>query len=309
MIKKAVITAAGKGTRQYPGTNAVQKELFPVVDVDGIAKPTIQIIAEQALQAGIEEIAIIVQPGEEKQFKAHFQGLSEDEKTAFKNKQWGLAQSDVLYRLQNCITYIHQTTQDGFGHAVYCAHEWVGNEPFMLLLGDHIYITENETSSLKQGLNAFNKTGKTVFAVKQTPAEQLYLFGTAAGDPVDGAPGLFNITQLKEKPTAEFARENLLTAGLQPNHFLAFFGMYFFTPTIFEILGEHIQQNIREKGEIQLTTAQAELCEREGTFAVEIDGERLDMGTPFGYLETQIKLGLHGVFGGVLKKQIFKLIK
>ena len=232
-IKKAVITAAGKGTRQYPATNAVQKELFPVVDVDGITKPTIQVIAEQVFNAGIEEIAIIVQPGEEKQFIAHFQGLSVSGKKSFQNKEWGIRQSELLEKLSRRITYIHQTSQEGFGHAVYCAHKWVGEEPFLLLLGDHIYLSSNQDSCIKQAINGFNLLQKTVFAVKQTPADLLYLFGTVAGEPVDGKDNLYKITSVYEKPSADYARLNLKTAGLADDSFLAFFGMYLFTPTIF----------------------------------------------------------------------------
>jgi UTP--glucose-1-phosphate uridylyltransferase len=301
-IKKAVITAAGKGTRQYPATNAVQKELFPVVDVDGTTKPTIQVIAEQALDAGIEEIAIIVQPGEEKQFIAHFQGLSVDEKINFQNKEWGIRQSDLLEKLQERITYIHQTTQEGFGHAVYCAHKWVGDGPFLLLLGDHIYLSENQNSCIKQALNGFQLLQKTVFPVTQTPADLLYLFGAVAGEHAEGIDNVYKITSVYEKPSADYARKNLQTAGLVHDHFLSFFGMYLFTPTIFEILGNHIKNNIRSNNEIQLATAQAELCKTEGAYALEIDGERLDMGTPFGYLETLAKLALHGVYKKEFKK-------
>ena len=109
--KVAIITAAGKGTRQYPGTNAIQKELFPLVDRDGITKPTIQLVLEEALSAGIEEFAIVVQPGEEKQFQTHFQGLSDMERTSFADKPWGLQQSDLLEKMRQSITYIHQTEQ------------------------------------------------------------------------------------------------------------------------------------------------------------------------------------------------------
>lgn len=307
MIKKAVITAAGKGTRQYPGTNAVQKEMFPVVDVDGIAKPTIQVIAEQALAAGVEEFAIVVQPGEEEQFKKHFTGLTEKEKASFSNKPWGLEQSRLLETLKERITYIHQETQEGFGHAVYCAHQWVGDEPFMLLLGDHLYLSRTSVPCITQAIRGFEVTQQSTFAVQQTPAEKLFLFGTVAGEPVDHASRLFRITQLYEKPGADYARQHLVTPGLKPDHFLAFFGIYVFTPTIFNILQNHIDQNIRHNGEIQLATAQAELVEREGAYAVEIDGERLDMGTPLGYLETQIKLGLAGKYGHDLGNLISSL--
>jgi UTP--glucose-1-phosphate uridylyltransferase len=309
MIRKAVITAAGKGTRQYPATNSVQKELFPLVDRDGIAKPTIQIIAEQALAAGIEEICIVVQPGEDEQFKNHFRGLIENEKKSFANKKWGLAQSQLLDKLNHAITYVYQTVQEGYGHAVYCAKDWVGAEPFLLMLGDHLYISHSNESCVTQLINAFRTYQQTIYSVKQTPAERLYLFGTVAGESIGENPAAYQLTRIVEKPAVSFAQKNLVTPGLPENTFLTFFGMHVLKPEIFEILGAHIQQNVREKGEIQLTTAQAELCQRDGAIGVEIEGERLDMGTPLGYLETQTALAMNGVFADEFSQFVKKMMK
>ena len=301
MIKKAIITAAGKGTRQYPGTNTIQKELFPLVDRDGITKPTIQIIIEEAMTAGIEEFAIIVQPGEERQFQTHFQGLSDVEKESFHNKAWGLAQSDLLERMRRSITYIHQTEQHGFGHAVYCAHEWAGNDPVLLLLGDHVYLSHVETTCAQQVINLYRRFQKSIFAVQQTHIDELYLFGAVAGEQIDSRLGIYQLDRIFEKPSREIARENLLVPELAPNMFLTIFGMYILTPTLFEILGQHVDKDIRDNGEIQLTTALAELIEKEGAIGYEVAGERLDMGTPLGYLQTQIRLVQHGTFSSELK--------
>ncbi|NQT24416.1 NTP transferase domain-containing protein [candidate division KSB1 bacterium] len=296
MIKKAVITAAGRGTRQYPATNAVQKELFPLVDLDGVTKPTIQIIAEQALQAGIEEICIVIQPGESGQFEKHFTGLQEAENSSFTNKPWGLKQSDLLDRLKLSITYVEQTVQEGYGHAVYCAKEWVGDDPFLLLLGDHVYIPEGESSCIQQAILGFEQVNKSVYAVNQTHIEQLYLFGTIAGKRIQDDPPLYEIHKIIEKPDVSVARQELVTEGLPEDTFLTFFGMHVLTPSIFNVLESHIQNNVRSKGEIQLTTAQAELAETEGAVAQIIHGQRLDMGTPLGYIETQIVLARKGAF-------------
>jgi len=294
MIRKAIITAAGKGTRQYPATNAVQKEMFPLVDRDGLAKPTIQIIVEEALSAGIEEIAIIVQPGEEKQFVTHFQGLSEHEAASFRDKPWGVQQSELLRRMQQAIVYVHQTEQKGFGHAVYCAREFADGEPTLLLLGDHVYVSHSKTSCAQQLLAAYARRKKSIFSVQQTPIEQLFLFGTVAGEGVDDSPGLYHLREIAEKPSPDYARRHLQTAGLAEDMFLTIFGMYLLTPTIFDILGENINQDRRENGEIQLTTALAELVRREGALALQMAGTRLDMGTPLGYLQTLLALALRG---------------
>ncbi len=296
MIRKAVITAAGRGTRQYPATNAVQKELFPLVDRDGITKPAIQIIVEEALAAGIEELCIIVQPGMEARFKEHFHSLSKKELAACKDKRWVFKQSELLEKLQQAITYVQQSSQDGFGHAVYCAKEWVGDEPFLLMLGDHIYISNQKESCANQLIAGFRRFQQPVYAVKQTPAELIYLFGTVTGTPLARNPAAYQLTLVREKPDVAYARRYLKTEGMPEDTFLTFFGMHILTPGIFTVLQEHIEQNIREKGEIQLTAAQAELCRREGAVGLEIDGLRLDMGTPFGLLETQMALAMHGVF-------------
>lgn len=296
MVKKAVITAAGRGTRQYPATNAVQKELFPLVDVDGITKPTIQIIAEQALEAGIEEVCIVIQPGESEPFRKHFTGLREKEKSTFADKPWGLKQSDLLDRIKTSITYVEQTEQEGYGHAVYCARQWVGADPFLLLLGDHVYIPESGTPCVVQALQGFETAGKSVYGVSETPVDRLHLFGTVAGERIQDDPPLYNIRRILEKPDASTARRELVTEGLPKDTFLTFFGMHVLTPTLFEVLESHIRNNVRSNGEIQLTTAQAELVRTEGAVAQTIRGQRLDMGTPLGYIETQIALARRGAF-------------
>ena len=301
MIRKAVITAAGKGTRQYPATNTVQKELFPLVDQDGITKPTIQIIAEQAFRAGIEEICIVVQAGQEHMFKDHFRSMNEAQKTAFAGKRWGLYQSELLKRLHDAIVYVPQNTQDGYGHAVYCAREWVGEEPFLLMLGDHIYVSSNSVPCVVQMLNGYNRYQKSIYGVKQTPSDLLYLFGTVSGDRIATQPAAYELKQVVEKPDVAFARKHLYVKELEPDIFLTFFGMHILTPAIFEILANDIRSDNRDRGEIQLTSAQAELCRQDGAIGLEIDGDRLDMGTPLGYLETQLALGLNGVFSHEVK--------
>ncbi len=309
MIKKAVITAAGKGTRQYPATNAVQKELFPLVDVDGIAKPTIQIITEQALAAGIEKMCVVVNPGESEKFKQHFDGLSEAERPSFlkPGKEWGLHQSDILDDLKRRIRYVEQTEQHGFGHAVWCAREFVGSDPFLLLLGDHVYVSDSETSCIAQAVKGFDRVGKTLFPVAPTPIDQLHLFGTLAGDPVAEKPGFYRVKEIVEKPTPDVAQSRLVTPGLPEDTFFTLFGMYVLSPKVMDILDRHVEQNVRSGGEIQLTTALEEIVQTEGAYALEMDGQRLDMGTPLGYIETQLALARKGVFARDVEKMIFRI--
>jgi UTP--glucose-1-phosphate uridylyltransferase len=302
MIKKVVITAAGKGTRQYPATNAVQKELFPLVDRDGIAKPTIQIIAEEALNAGVEEICIVVQPGVKEKFVAHFKKLAENEKPSFSNKPWAQRQSEILERLRESITYVEQSTQEGFGHAVYCAKEWTGKEPFLLMLGDHVYISNRKESCTVQLIRGYETYRQTVFGLKRTPVKEIHLFGTATGRKISKNPPAYQLTRIVEKPDIPFAQRHLAVPGFPKNQFLCFFGIYLFTPAIHSILEEHFKKNVRADGEIQLATAISELTRVEGTAGLEIDGERLDMGTPLGYLQTQLALARSGVFAKEIKE-------
>ncbi len=294
-VRKAVITAAGRGTRQYPASSTVQKEMFPLVDVDGLTKPTIQIIAEEALDAGIEELCIVTAPGDEEMYRRHFHGLTEDLLPAFKGKDWALQESERLARIERALHYTTQPTPEGYGHAVYCAREWVGDEPFLLLLGDHVYVSSDPHGRrcARQVVDTFEGAGQTVSAVKRTPERLLHLFGTVRGEPLAGQDGAYRVTAMAEKPTPERAAEELRTPGLRPGEYLCFFGMHVFTPAIFDCLGYNIAHDVREKGEFQLTSAQAMLAAREPYLAFETRGERYDMGVPFGLVETQLALALN----------------
>jgi len=310
-VRKAVITAAGRGTRQYPASTTVQKEMFPLVDVDGLTKPTLQIIVEEALDAGIEEVCIVTAPGDEEMYRQHFRGLSEDLLPAYTGKEWALQESEQLARIERALSYVTQSSPEGYGHAVYAARTWVGDEPFLLLLGDHVYVSSDPAGRrcARQVVDVFERTGQTVSAVKRTPERLLHLFGTVRGAPVDvlddvlddvladvlggGPGGVYRVTALVEKPSPERAVRELRTPGLRPDEYLCFFGMHVFTPTLFDCLGENIAHDVREKGEFQLTSAQAMLAAREPYLAFETLGERYDMGVPFGLAETQLALALN----------------
>jgi len=308
-VRKAVITAAGRGTRQYPASSTVQKEMFPLVDRDGLTKPTIQIIAEEALDSAIEELCIVAAPGDEEQYRQHFRGLSSQLLPAYKGKEWALRESERLADIERRLTYVIQETQEGYGHAVYCARDFVGDEPFLLLLGDHVYISGNAERCSQQVLRVFEREGATVSAVKRTPEEMLHLFGTVRGEPLPDPSGrLYEVTAIKEKPTPEYAEEHLRTPGLRRGEYLCFFGMQVFTPAIFDCLEYHIRHDIRERGEIQLTSSQEMLRQRERYLAYEAVGDRYDMGVPYGYVETQIALALHSPARDAMLASIVKLI-
>lgn len=326
-VRKAVITAAGRGTRQYPASSTVQKEMFPLVDRDGLTKPAIQIIAEEALASGIEELCIVIAPGDEEQYRRHFRGISSEMLPAFGSRDWALRESAQLAEIERRLTFVTQESPEGYGHAVYCSRGFVGDEPFLLLLGDHVYISSEqarveqakaekgkgepgnakEVRCSRQVLDVFEREGATVSAVKRTPEDMLHLFGTVQGRPLD-VPRLYEVTAIKEKPSPEYADEYLRTAGLRRGEYLCFFGMQVFTPAIFDCLEHLIRNEIRERGEFQLTSAQAILRDRDRYLAYEALGDRYDMGVPYGYVETQIALALHSAARDQMLASIVKLI-
>lgn len=297
-VRKAVITAAGRGTRMYPASSTVQKELFPLVDTDGYAKPTLQIIAEEALASGAEEICIIANETNVDALKRHFQGLTESQKQgAFAGKEWALTLGDTLTDLAQRTTFVVQQTQEGYGHAVYQAKAWAGDEPFALLLGDHVYLSEQRLRCARQVIAAYEKEDCAVSSVARTPEHLLFRYGTVGGTLLPGTnPPIYEITAMTEKPTVEQAREHLRTEGLPSGEYLCFFGIHVFPPSIFGYLEHLISHDVRQKGEIQLTSAQELLFKNERYLAGEVQGTRYDMGVPEGLIETQIALALHSPF-------------
>ncbi|MGF1635004.1 MAG: UTP--glucose-1-phosphate uridylyltransferase [Phycisphaerae bacterium] len=295
-VRKAVITAAGRGTRQYPATSAVQKEMIPLVDRDGLTKPIIQIIAEECISSGIEEICIVTNPGGDKTYRDYFKRLSDTDVKAFRGKDWAILESEHLGSIGERLSYAFQETPEGFGHAVYQAKDFVGDEPFVLLLGDHIYISDTQVRCVRQLIDVFEKYMlDAVSGVQPTLEKQLHLFGTIKGEPIEPDRGIYKATHIKEKPTPEYARENLVTPGLQAGNYLAHFGIHVFGPQIFESLEHHIENDLREKGEIQFTSSQEHLRENcQKYWAVINQGQRYDTGIPYGMMETQLALALNG---------------
>ena len=296
-VRKAVITAAGRGTRQYPASTAVQKEMFPLVDRDGITKPVIQIIGEEAIESGIEQICIITQPGEEPLYRDYFRRMNESESRSFRGKDWAILASEKLAAFGERLSFAEQASPDGFGHAVYQAKKFVGDEPFLLLLGDHVYISDTKDRCAQQLIRVYEQYMlDTVTGVQPTVERLLHLFGTIRGNPIDPAKGIYKAELIVEKPKIEQAREHLVTPGLPAGNYLAHFGLHVFSPRIFDSLEYLIKNDLREKGEIQLTAAQEHLRQQGGKYwCVITQGQRYDTGIPYGLMETQLALALNGV--------------
>lgn len=296
-VRKAVITAAGRGTRMYPATTTIQKEMLPVMDTDGICKPAIQIIIEEALESGIEEVCLVVNPHNRAQIEQHFAPLPPEEVKLFKGKDWALLQSARIQQIASRLTFAVQEKPEGYGHAVYCARDFVGNEPFLLMLGDHIYTTSEEKRCARQIIDVFEQFGNSVSAVQQTPTELLHLFGTVCGTRAAEHPPTYEVEAIYEKPSPEYAEAHLRQVGLLHGMYLCFFGMHILTPGIFDCLQYAIDNDIREKGEFQFTSAQERLrASGERYLAFEAVGDRHDIGIPFGYAQTQAALALNSVF-------------
>jgi UTP--glucose-1-phosphate uridylyltransferase len=296
-VRKAVITAAGRGTRQYPASSAVQKEMFPLVDRDGLTKPVIQIIGEEAIDSGIEEICIITAPGEERHYREYFRRLDDEMVRAFRGKDWAILESEKLAAFGERLHFAEQQTTDGFGHAVFQARKFVGNDPFLLLLGDHIYISDIKDRCARQVVRVFEQyMCDAVTAVQPTVERLLHLFGTIRGKPIDVNQGIYKAELIIEKPQIDLAREKLVTPMLPAGNYLCHFGMHVFSSRIFDSLEYLIKNDLREKGEFQLTAAQEHMRQHTDKYWCAItQGQRYDTGIPYGLMESQLALALNGV--------------
>jgi UTP-glucose-1-phosphate uridylyltransferase/mevalonate kinase len=285
-VRKAVIPAAGFGTRLFPATKGIKKELFPIIDRDGRAKPVIMVIVEEAMSAGIEEIGIVAQKGDRALFEDFFKTPPSEElfkKLSPENQEY----NQYLQDLGNRITILTQEEQEGYGHAVYCAKEWVNDEPFLLMLGDHLYASDNETSCARQVLDVYEQVGQSVVGLSVMPATILHKVGCVTGFWQE-SDSILSVTQIYEKPDIEYARSHLHVEGMADDLFLGLFGIYALKPKIFDFLEEQIRQNFRERGEFQLTSCLDRVRQEEGITGYLVKGQYFDMGMPEFYRQTMI---------------------
>ena len=303
-VRKAVITAAGRGTRQFPATRTLQKEMLPLVDRDGITKPALQLLVEEAVRAGIEQVGIVVNPESEAGVRAYFGALTEEEASWGNDRQWLYEQAEHLQSLGEHIVTIVQDEPLGLGHAVYLTRDFVDDEPFVMYLGDHVLLSHRQENCTQQVLRIWERTGGIVSAVRPTPEERVHLYGTLAGAPLPHLTGTLRVTAMIEKPSVEQARAHLRMSTLPEGVYYCFFGINLFTPEIFEYLERTIRDGHTMKGEYQLTTAQQMLVDRGNYYACEVAGEALDIGIPQGYLEAQVALGLAGTYGEQISRWV-----
>ncbi len=286
-VRKAVIPAAGFGTRLFPASKAIKKELFPIVDKEGRVKPVLLAIVEEAINAGIEKIAVIVQERDRKLFEDFFYTppyIENYNKLSRQDQQY----SNYLLNLGRRITLINQDIQEGFGHAVYCAKDWVNDEPFLLMLGDYIYSSNNEISCTQQLLNIYERYNTNIVGLKVITKKDLNSFGCVTGI-WEKKNSILTITEFYEKPRLEYASEYLHMDEMEEDCFLALFGQYILNQNIFNILANQINRNMRENGEFQLTSCLDKLRQEDGFLGYVVKGKSFDIGSPHNYRQTIIE--------------------
>lgn len=267
-VKKAIIPAAGLGTRFLPATKSQPKEMLPIVD-----KPTLQYIIEEAINSGIEEILIITGRNK-KSIEDHFDKSVELElELEQKGKTEMLEMVRDISNMVN-IHYIRQKEPKGLGHAIYCAKSFIGNEPFAVLLGDDI--VDSDTPCLKQLINAYDEYKTSILGVQEVAKEDTCKYGILDVKHIEDR--VYKVKDMVEKPSIEEAPSNI-----------AILGRYIITPEIFNILEN---QAPGKGGEIQLTDALQTLGQREAIYAYNFDGRRYDVGDKLGFLEATIDFAL-----------------
>lgn len=290
-LRKAIVPAAGYGTRMLPASRAIRKEFFPIVDTDGLVKPAIQLIVEEAVASGIAEICLVVAPGGEEAFRSYFSPAPEALRLALRNKPAQIDGLDRLAELGQRLTFVTQTVQEGYGDAIRLAGPWANGEPVLTLLGDHVYLSQASRRCARQLIDAFERLDGPVSGVIRKPPSDLKLFGTLQGEQTGDDSRLYRVREIVEKPETDYARTHLQLAELPVDTFLCFFGLHALNPDIFDTLDEMKARGLKEGGELQLTGAQALLASRRPYYALEIEGEPYDIGVPEGYARTVAAFG------------------
>jgi UTP--glucose-1-phosphate uridylyltransferase len=286
-VRKAVVPIAGLGTRHFPASHAVKKELFPVVGPDGIGRALFHYHLLEMEAAGIEEICIIVQPGEDTLVRSYLDGPGDAYLKRLARHPALLAEAEQMCGFSRRVSFAVQQVQEGYGHAVYQTREFAGREPVLLCLGDHLFRGRTVSPYAELAGMASASGGKSVSAVNRITAEELQGYGTIAGTRRADNTRLIEVSRIIEKPSVEIAREKLHVNGLPADTWLGWFGMHLLAPTIYDILEEMIRDDVRDNGEFQLTRAQELQRQREGYLALEMtDAQRFDFGVPDDFVRS-----------------------
>jgi len=263
-VTKAVITAAGRNQRTLP--------LQLLIDRDGVEKSVLSILVEEVLSAGVKDIAVVVAPGDE------------------------IPYAEALGDRVGRVTFVPQEEPQGYGHAVYCARDFVNRDPFLHLVGDHLYVSRETRSCARQLVAMAQAEECAVSAVQATRETLLPYYGTVGGRRVSGRKDLYVIETVMEKPTPTAAELSLIVPGLRAGHYLCFFGMHVLTATVMDILAERVAGAAAQPGDhkVTLSEALAEMPAREKYLALQERALRYDVGVKYGLLTAQLALSLNG---------------
>jgi len=259
-ITKALITAAGRRQRTLP--------LQTLIDRDSVEKSVLRILVEEVIAAGVDDIALIIRPGDEK------------------------AYADVAGEHAGRLHFISQTEPLGYGHAVYCARDFVGGDPFLHLVGDHLYVSRDGQGCSQRLVEVATRQGCAVSAVQATREHLLPYYGAVGGRRLTGRDDLYRIETVLEKPTPTQAEQHLIAPGLRAGHYLCFFGMHVLTPAVMEILGRLLAAD--DSIGLPLSAALDELARHEQYLAFQQQAQRFDVGVKYGLLTAQMALALNG---------------
>jgi UTP--glucose-1-phosphate uridylyltransferase len=274
-VRKAVITAAGRSQRTLP--------MQTLIDRDGTEKSVLCIIVEEALDAGVDDIAVVVAPGDED------------------------AYAEVVGDHAGRLHFITQDEPLGYGHAVFCARDFCRDEPFLHLVGDHLYVSREQEGCARRLLQVAQAEDCAVSAVQATRESLLPYYGTIGGRRVQGRKDLYEIETVIEKPTPTEAELSLIVPGLRAGHYLCFFGMHVLTPTVMDILGQHVSA-AAGRGGVELSGALAVLAAREKFLALQEHARRYDVGVKYGLLTAQLALALSGQDRDLVLTRLLELL-
>lgn len=257
-VRKAVITAAGENQRALPLQTLIH---------DGVEKSVLSLLIEQALTANAGEICVVVWPGDETRY------------------------AQAAGNLAGAVRFVPQEQPRGYGHAIYCAREFVGNEPFLHIVGDHLYVSATKLG-VQHLVELAERESCSASGVQPTRESLLPRFGAVAGRRVPGRQGLYRVDTVIEKPTPTEAEQRLMVPGVRAGYYLCFFGIHVLTPTVMDLLGHMLDKE--PNGHVTLAAALAELARREQYLALEDTGKRYDLGARYGLLIAQLALALTG---------------
>lgn len=286
-VKKAIIPLAGFGTRVFPATKCVRKCFMPLLDTDGLLKPALMIMMERLLEAGIEDIALVIGEDEQDEFERFFAPLPEEHRESLPSDKRRC--EDLINQMRAHITYIYQSERKGFGHAVWLAKKFTDGEPVLLLLGDFVYRSNTSENCSKQVIDAYKECGRTLVSIMEVPLDRVVHYGILHGV-WDENETMMKVDRMVEKPTDDYAEEYLGVRNAQGERkYYATFGQYVLTPEVFEELEKEIVGgNPTEGKEYGLTFALERVREKYGMYAFVPDGKSFDIGLPDAYRKTMI---------------------